>query len=489
MGFIMGAVGAAIGLGNLWRFPYQAFSSGGGAFLIPYFFALLTAGIPLMIMELGFGSKMRGAAPLAFRKLGRKWEWLGWWQVMIPLVVMAFYCAVISWSLNYLVLSFNLGWTSDPGTFFGRDFLQVSDSPWNLGGIRWPFLISLAIVWFTNYSIVKKGISGGIEKASKFIMPVLILLMLGFVLRGITLPGARYGLNWFLTPDFTKIMDPRIWIAAYSQVFFSTTLAVGVMIAYSSYLPKNSDIVNNAHITVFSNAGFDFIAGLCVFSVLGYYAFSNNIPFDQVMQNGAGLAFVAFPMTINALPMAPVFKSLFAALFFFALIIAGISSSVSMLESFGSAALDKYNVSREKMIKYISIFGFLGSVLFTTRAGVLLLDIIDHFVGNYGIALIGLIETIVLAYIYKAERLQKEVNEHSEIHAGKWWVFCIKYVTPVALTYLFVQNIIAEFREPYGGYPVSALIGYGVTIAVGIFIIAQILSRKPWQKQHEGIED
>ncbi|OPJ55304.1 sodium-dependent transporter [Alkalithermobacter paradoxus] len=482
IGFLMGAVGAAIGLGNLWRFPYQAYSSGGGAFLIPYFFALLTAGIPLMIMELGFGSKMRGAAPLAFRKLGRKWEFLGWWQVMIPLVVMTFYSCVIAWSLNYLFMSFNLGWGSNPGGFFIEDFLKLSSSPWEFGGLRVNILIAVVIIWIINYMIVRKGISGGIEKACRFIMPLLAVLMIIMTVRGVTLPGSKYGLNYLLNPDFSKILDHRVWISAYSQVFFSTTLAVGVMIAYSSYLPEKSDIVNNAHITVFANASFDFLAGLCVFGLLGYYAYSSNTNFSDVMTNGAGLAFVAFPTAISNLPMNDFLKSLFGFTFFFALIIAGISSSVSMLEAFASAILDKYNIKRDNLIKFICIFGFFGSAMFATRAGVFLLDIVDHFVGNYGIALIGLVETIVLGYIYTAEKMKDDVNEYSDIKVGTWWVFCIKYVTPVALTYLFIQNIVSEFKSPYGGYPISSLVVFGGSIAIGIFIISHILARKPWQK-------
>ncbi len=483
VGFIMGTVGAAIGLGNLWRFPFQAYSNGGGAFLIPYFFALMTAGIPLMIMELGFGSRMRSAAPAAFGKLGKRFEFIGWWQVMIPIVVMCFYCNIISWSLNYLFLSFNMGWTSNPGEFFIGEFLELSDSPWNIGKVRMNILLPLVFVWLANYFIVRRGISKGIEKACKIIMPVLAALMFVMVLRGVTLPGARYGLNWFLEPDFTKIMNPKVWISAYSQVFFSTTLAVGVMIAYSSYLPEKSDIVNNAHITVFSNAGFDFIAGICVFSVLGYYSFSMNIPFEEVMQNGAGLAFVAFPMAINELPMHDVFKVAFGVVFFFALVIAGISSSVSMLESFASAILDKYDIKREKLIGIIAICGFLGSMVFVTQAGLYILDIVDHFVANYGIAILGFIEAVLLGYAYDAHKMKEEVNEYSDIRVSAWWLMCIKYITPIALGYIIIRNLIDEFKEPYAGYPVSALAAFGVSVAVGMIIAAILISKSKGKKQ------
>lgn len=480
-GFIMATVGAAVGLGNLWRFPFTAYANGGGAFLLPYFVALLTAGVPLMIMEFGFGHKMRGANTLAFAKLGRKWEWLGWWPVMIPLIVSTFYSVVIAWSINYLIYAFTGAWGNDPNAFFGGQFLAVSSGPFDFAGFRWPVVATVTIVWFFNYYITKKGISGGIEKACRFMTPTLAILMIIMTIRGLTLPGAAEGLNWFLKPDFTKIMNGKIWISAYAQVFFSTTLAVGVMTAYASYLPKKSDIVNNSFITVFANASFDFLAGLCVFSTLGYACYASGLPMDKVIKAGPGIAFVAFPNAINLMPGGPVVRAIIGATFFLCLIVAGISSSISMVESFASAYLDKYvNTSRNKLVRNICLGGFAGSLLFATGAGVHILDIVDHFVGNYGIALIGLIEVIVLGYVYKVEKMKKEVNEYSDLKVGQWWVYLVKYVTPILLGYMTIDNIITELKAPYGGYPYTALIVFGWVIAIGIFVIGFILSKKPW---------
>ncbi|KAJ49963.1 NSS family neurotransmitter:Na+ symporter [Clostridium tetanomorphum] len=483
-GFIMATIGAAIGLGNLWRFPFMAYQNGGGAFLLPYFVAVLTAGIPLMILEFGFGSKMKGASTLAFAKLGKRWEWLGWWPVMIPLIVVTFYSVIIAWSINYFILSFGGGWGSNPNKFFSEEFLRVSNGPWNFVGIRWNIAIAVMLVWFLNYYITKKGISSGIERACKIITPTLAVLMILMTIRGLTLPGAANGLNWFLKPDFTKIANGKVWIAAYAQVFFSTTLAVGVMTAYASYLPPKSDIVNNAFITVFSNASFDFMAGLCVFSILGYAAYASNLPIDKIVAAGPGIAFIAFPNAINLMPGGIIIRSLIGAIFFFCLIIAGISSSISMVEAFASAALDKYNLSREKMIRRICLPGFIASMLFSTCSGIHILDIVDHFVSNYGIALIGLVEVIVLGYVYKTERMRREVNEYSDIKIGVWWDFLIRYITPILLGYMSIDNIITEFKAPYGGYTMSSLIVFGWSIAIGILIMGIYLSRKPWPDEN-----
>lgn len=482
-GFIFAAVGAAIGLGNLWRFPFQAYNNGGGAFLFPYLFALLTAAIPLMIMEYGFGNKMRGSATLAFRKLGKKWEWIGWWQVMIPLVVVMFYSTIVSWSLNYMVYSITQAWGSNPGKFFGVDFLHVTNSPWNLGGINWTIMFSTMIVWFANWYITKKGISGGIEKAAKVFTPMLMVLMLVFMVRGLTLKGATVGLNYLFKPDFGQLLDPRIWVAAYGQVFFSTTIAVGVMIAYASYLPKKSDIVNNAFITVLSNSSFDLIAGITVFSTLGFVAHSAGVPFTEVAEGGPGIAFVAFPQAISQMPA---FQVALGVLFFLCIFVAGLSSSISMLESFTSAALDKFNISRGKLITIISIIGFAGSALYTTGAGVLILDIVDHFVGSYGIALCGLIEAIVLGYFFGTKKMRAHVNKYSDFKIGIWWDIAIKYLTPIVLGYMFISNIIKELRTPYGGYPMSAVIVMGWFVAIGMLAVGIYFSCKPWKDEFKS---
>ncbi|WP_164509105.1 sodium-dependent transporter [Clostridium rectalis] len=491
-GFVMATVGAAVGLGNLWRFPFMAYENGGGAFLLPYFIALITAGIPLMILEFGFGSKMKGANTLAYAKLGRKWEWLGWWPVMIPLIVVTFYSVVIAWAINYFVYAFKPIWGENPDKFFSMKFLNVSNGPWNFVAVQWHIAIAVMLVWFLNYYITKKGISGGIEKTCKFITPTLGVLMILMTIRGLTLPGAFEGLNWFLKPNFSKILSGKVWIAAYAQVFFSTTLAVGVMTAYASYLPKESDIVNNACITVFSNASFDFVAGLCVFSILGYVSYTSKLPFDKIVTAGPGIAFVAFPNAINLMPGGPIIKSIFGGMFFFCLIIAGISSSISMVESFASSVLDKYEIDREILIKRICLLGFLVSLVFSTSSGVYLLDIVDHFVSNYGIALIGLVECIVLGYVYKAEKMRPELNKYSDFKIGVWWDILIKYITPILLGYMTVDNIYNEFKSPYGGYPISSIIVFGFTIAIGIFIIGFYLSKRPWPDENVlkmGVEE
>ena len=167
IGFILAAVGSAVGLGNIWRFPYVVYSSGGGAFLIPYFFAIFTAGIPLLILEYGMGHKFRGSTPLSLARANKKFEWFGWWSIISSAIILCYYSMILSMAMKYLTLSFNKGWGEDSNFFFYNDFLNLSDSPLNLGGIVFPILIGIALIWFINWFICYKGIKSGIEKMNK----------------------------------------------------------------------------------------------------------------------------------------------------------------------------------------------------------------------------------------------------------------------------------------------------------------------------------
>jgi len=174
LGFVFAAVGSAVGLGNIWRFSYMAYSHGGGAFLIPYIIALLSAGIPLLILEFALGHERMGSAPLAFAKINKKWEWVGWWAVIFVMFgIVLYYSVIIAWCLNFFFLSFYLGWGDDPNTFFFNEFLETSKFPSEIGHIRTPILLALSVVWLINWGIVFRGVRRGIEYINKIFMPLL----------------------------------------------------------------------------------------------------------------------------------------------------------------------------------------------------------------------------------------------------------------------------------------------------------------------------
>lgn len=478
-GFILAAIGSAVGLGNIWRYPYALYSNGGGAFLVPYFFAIFTAGIPLMILEYGFGHKYRGSTPLALAKANRKWEWVGWWPSINSLIILTYYTVILSWAVNYLFFSITQAWGPDPDSFFFSDFLNLSDSPFQLRGIVWPVFAAITFIWLINWFICYRGVSGGIEKFNRIFLPTLVAIMIIIVIRGVTLPGAAMGLNTLLTPDWSKVLDTRVWISAYGQVFFSLSLALGVMMTYSSYLPERSDINNSAFITAFANCGFEFLAAIGVFGILGYMATVRQVGLEEVAKQSIGLAFVAFPEVLNVMGG---FGRVFGILFFTCLIFAGLTSSVSMVEAFSSAMIDKIGISRKKIVTIACLIGYLVSIFYTTGAGVYILDIVDAFVNSYGIVIVGLAEAIIAGWLLGPAVIRDHTNSVSYYSIGKWWDVMIRFVTPAVLIYMVVQNIVGEIARPYGGYEryATVILGWGV-ILLGV-AASFIISSRSWNK-------
>ena len=396
--FLFAVIGSAIGLGNVWRFPYITYANGGGAFLIPYLIALITAGIPLMILEYYVGHFTQSSPPTAFRKIWHRAEWMGWFAILLIFILSTYYCTIMGWSVNYLFHSINLTWgnTADSvSSFFYTNILNLSDSPSAFGGIRLPVIFGLAVVWFLIYLSLFKGIET-LGKIVYFtvIIPWLIIVLM--VVRGLTLPGAVEGIRFYLTPDFSALRDPKVWLAAYGQIFFTLSLAMGTLIVYASYLHEKSDITVNALLTSVANCLTSFIAGFAVFSTLGYLAQSLGVSVTEVTASGIGLAFVTYPMAISLLPVAARF---FAALFFLLLLTLGIDSAFSMTEPVVESIVDKWGVKKKLVLPLVCVFGFLVGLPFTTRAGFYWIDIVDHFITSYGITVVGFFECVVIGYI------------------------------------------------------------------------------------------
>jgi neurotransmitter:Na+ symporter, NSS family len=480
-GFLMAAVGSAIGLGNIWRFSYMAYSNGGGAFLIPYLTALITTGIPLLLLEFTIGHERFGSAPLAIAKMNRKWEWLGWSSVVLVMFALVLYYAVIvAWCADFVIYSFNFAWGNDPNTFFFKEFLGLTDKPFDMGSIRIPILLSLIFIWIVNWVIVARGVGRGIEIANMIFMPVLFILTTGLLVRAVFLDGAMEGIRAFIIPDFSKLTDPKVWLNAYSQIFFSLSISMGVMIAYSSYLSKKANLSKNAIITGCMNSGFSLFAGVAVFSVLGFMAHSQSKPISDVVSQSIGLAFVAYPKAISLMPGG----KFFGAVFFFSLLIAGLSSSISLIESFTSAAMDKFGIRRGVTVTVLCILGLLGSLVFSTQAGLYWLDILDHFVSDFGLVFIGIFECILAGWIFKLTGFQEHINKISSIKVGPLWAALIKYFIPAILAIIFFGTLIKEIGSSYGGYNRWAVMMIGMNWLIVVALIVVFLATRKWRTDY-----
>jgi len=472
--FVFAAIGSAAGLGNAWRFPYIAYQNGGGAFLIPFFIALFTAGIPLLILEYGLGQKMQAGAPGALGRIKKSWEGLGWWAVFIGFVIMSYYAVIMAWTWNYIYASLSVAWEGRVLEFFYRDVLNSTDGPLQLGPISVPVLIGLLLTWFLIWLILRRGVKF-LGKVVLITVPLPIILLLILGVRAVTLPGSMEGLTYYLQPDFRALLDYNVWVAAYSQVFFTLSVGFGVMIAYASYLPRKSDINNNAIITALADAGISFLAGFVVFGTLGYMAGAQNVDVGQVVEEGIGLAFIAYPEAISLLPFGAAF---FGFIFFFTLLTLGIDSAFSLAESVITGLDDKFKLSRPIWVTLVCTFGFLVGLIFSTGAGLWWLDIVDHFVNNFGLAAVGLLECLLIGWVYRAEKMRNYVNPVSDVKLGKWWDIMIKYVTPLILGISIILTLSERLMVPYRDYPAISLLLGGWMVVLLLIPVALIFARK-----------
>ncbi|MDK4591520.1 sodium-dependent transporter, partial [Kingella kingae] len=267
--FIFAAIGSAVGLGNIWRFPYVTYENGGGAFMIPYLVALLTAGIPLLFLDYALGHKYRGSAPLSFRRLSQKFETFGWWQVLINVIIGIYYAVILGWAASYTYFSLNQAWGKDHAGFFFKEYLHMADG----AGVGLDFVGAVALpqigVWLFVLAVLALGVQKGVGKSSAFFMPLLTIMFTVLVISSLFLPGAAKGLDALFTPNWSKLLEPTVWIAAYGQIFFSLSICFGIMVTYSSYLKRDTDLTSTGLVVGFANSAFELLAGIGVFAALG----------------------------------------------------------------------------------------------------------------------------------------------------------------------------------------------------------------------------
>ena len=485
--FILAAIGSAVGLGNIWRFPYVAYENGGGAFVVPYLIALLTAGIPLLFFDYAIGHRFRGSAPLAFRRLNRWAEAIGWWQVLICVVIGIYYAAIIAWSIRYTGFSLTQEWGDDPEGFFNGTYLQVADAPQPsfdiVPGVFWPMLA----VWVILILVMGFGIRRGVALASMIGIPLLIVMFLVLVVIALTLPGATQGLDALFTPNWAALAEPGVWIAAYGQIFFSLSVGFGIMITYASYLKKRTNLTGSGLVVGLSNSGFEILAGIGVFSALGFMAQASGVRVDEVVASGIGLAFVAFPTLISQAPMGAVV----GILFFGSLVIAGFTSLISILEVVVSAVKDKLGWGRwTTVLVVVGLSAVVSLALFSTTTGLYMLDTMDAFANNFGIVGAALMSVLVVtAVLGSARRIVAHLNAVSSFRVGGIFTLLIGVVMPLVLSYIWLSWIMETIRDGYGDYPGDFLGQYGWGLALGSVAFAVLLSLIPWSKKSNLYEE
>ncbi|MFI7483657.1 sodium-dependent transporter [Kocuria sp. M1R5S2] len=484
--FILAAIGSAVGLGNIWRFPYIAYENGGGAFLIPYLVALLTAGLPLLMLEYGIGHRFRASAPLAFRRLHPKTEWIGWWQMGISFVIAVYYSVILGYAMLYTIFSFTKAWGDDPATYFLSDVLRMSEEV-TVGFDFVPtVLAATAVAWLALLVVLLLGVAKGIGRVNLVLIPLLVVMFLTIVVIALTLPGAVDGLNAFFTPNWGALGDASVWVAAYGQIFFSLSVGFGIMITYSSYLRPKTDLTSSGLVVGFGNSSFEILAGIGVFAALGFMAGVAGTGVDEVATSGIGLAFIAFPTIISQAP----FGTLIGVLFFATLTFAGFTSLVSIVEVVVAAAQDKLGLRRRGAVLLVVVpMALISLALFTTTTGLNLLDVTDNFVNQFGIVAAALVSIMLLTAGFSAlPTLRDHLNSVSSFKLGRTWMVVVGGLTPIVLGYILIDTLTRTIAEGYGGMPAWFVNTFGWGTAGALVVVALLLSRLPWPAASRGQE-
>ncbi|OGX30163.1 MAG: sodium:calcium symporter [Omnitrophica WOR_2 bacterium RIFCSPLOWO2_12_FULL_51_24] len=458
LGVIMAVAGSAVGLGNFLRFPVQAASNGGGAFMIPYFVALLLLGIPLMWIEWslgryggGFG---HGTAPGIFHSLGQKNRFIKYFGVIGifgPLVILIYYTYIESWTLAYSFFALTGKYAGATTQSQMQSFLHAFQGLENnqyFNSLQ-PAYVFFLITFFLNLFVIYYGIKGGIERLCKFAMPALFIFAALIAVRVLTLGAPNFtkpswnslnGLGFLWNPDFTSLRDPKVWLAAAGQIFFTLSVGIGVILTYASYLKKTDDVTLSGLTAVSLNEFAEIILGGSIV-ITAAYVFFGPIGAQDVAESGAfNLGFVTMPLIFERIPLG----AIFGFLWFMMLFLAGITSSVSLAQPAVAFLEDEFNLDRKKAVWILGIVFFIlcQPAIFFLGKGVV--DELDFWGGTFCLVLFGTIETILFTWVFGIDKAWEEMHHGAEFRIPRIYKFIMRYITPVFLIIILGSFILSQ---------------------------------------------
>jgi NSS family neurotransmitter:Na+ symporter len=433
IGFIFAAAGSAVGLGNVWRFPYLAGKNGGGAFVLFYLLCVIVIGFGLMLAEFVIGRHTQLSSVDAFKKLDKRFTFVGAMGVLAAFIIMGYYPVVGGWSVAYIFKSI-MGQLSTDQAAMGEAFTTL------ITGIGSPIFWT-AVYLLANVIIVAKGISSGIEKASKIMMPLLFILLIILVVRSLTLPGAIEGLKYLFVPDFSKLTGD-VMLSALGQAFFSLSLGMGCMITYASYLSKKENLVENALVVPTMDTGVALLAGMVIIPA--------TVAFGFDLGQGPGLVFVTVPAIFAT--MGPVVGRLFGIIFFLLLTVAALTSSLSLLEVVVSYLIDNRGLERKKAVAISSIILFAiciaASLSMGPWSGISILgknifDFLDWFANSILLPVGGMFITLYVGWFFGKDKVKAEVTNEGTIRFGLFevWMFLCRFVIPAIIFLVLLSGL------------------------------------------------
>uniref|UniRef100_A0A8B9R635 Transporter n=1 Tax=Anas platyrhynchos TaxID=8839 RepID=A0A8B9R635_ANAPL len=442
--FLLSCIGYCVGLGNVWRFPYRAYTNGGGAFLVPYFIMLAICGIPIFFMELSLG-QFSSLGPLAVWKISPLFKGVGMGTILIVSLVAIYYNMIIAYVLFYLFASLtsDLPWqhcgnwwnTELPSEeYWSRYVLHIQGSSGigDPGRIRWNLCLCLLLSWTIVYLCILKGVkSSGKVVYFTATFPYLILVML--LVRGVTLEGAWKGIRFYLTPQFDHLLSSKVWIEAALQIFYSLGVGFGGLLTFASYNTFHQNIYRDTFIVTLGNAVTSILAGFAIFSVLGYMSQELGVPVNQVAKAGPGLAFVVYPQAMTMLPLSP----FWSFLFFFMLLTLGLDSQFAFMETIVTAVTDEFpyylRPKKASFSAVICIALFLMGLILTTEGGMYWLVLLDDYSAGFGLMVVVIATCLVVTRVYGIKRFCRDIHMMLGFKPGPYFRACWMVLSPATM--------------------------------------------------------
>ncbi|XP_022086827.1 sodium- and chloride-dependent glycine transporter 1-like [Acanthaster planci] len=462
MDFMLSVIGYAVGLGNVWRFPYLCYRNGGGAFLVPYLMMLCLAGFPLFIMEVGHG-QFASKGCIGAWSIAPIFKGIGYSMCCVTILCCIYYNVIIGYTIFYFYSSFTteVPWRTCNNTWntescmtsnFTEDATRPSAEFWNnmvlarseglheMGPIRWQNLVCLIIAWIIVFVCISKGVkSSGKVVYFTATFPYVVLIIL--LIRGVTLPGSLQGILFYIRPDFSRLADANVWKDGAVQIFYSLGPAWGGLHTMASYNKFHNNFYRDSLILAGVNCGTSILAGFVIFSVIGFMAEDMQLPLANVTDNGPGLAFVAYPEALARMPIAP----LWSVLFFFMLFTLGLDSQFVMMETVITAVCDELQSFFPRIFKFktwitlITCFiCFLLALPMVTNGGIYIFSLMETYSAGFSILTIGFVECVVIAYVYGSKRFLKDMKVMLGFQLNIYWRICWMLLSPAIITFIFI---------------------------------------------------
>ncbi|XP_057677500.1 sodium-dependent dopamine transporter [Corythoichthys intestinalis] len=497
--FTLAGIGSAVGLGNIWRFPYLCFRSGGGAFLVPYLLMLIVLGIPLLHMELAVGQYTKRGPVHALAQFCPLLKGVGIASVAISFIMCTYYNVVITWALYYMFSSFQapLPWQSCNNTwntpnctdhatngsysstasqeFFKYKMLQQTGRVEDAGVIRWELCLLLLLAWILIYLCIFKGTkSTGKVVYITALLPYVILFAL--LVNNVQLPGAMQGITFFIVPEWDKLLSVEVWVNAAAQIFNSIGIGFGFLIAMSSYNTFNNNIIKDTLTISIVNSLTSILSGFVIFSAFGYMSHLQDVPVPELAVDGPGLVYVVYPQAFSSMPV----PQLWAVLFFCMLLFLGIDSEFAMVEVMVTSLVDQSNQQllkffkrKELLVLVVCSIAFLLGIPNVTQAGIYVFQLMDHYTAIVSIMFLAFFEVVGICWFYGVRRLSDNLEEMTGKRPSIFFKLCWQIIAPFLVTVILIFSVIQFKPARYEDYvfpPWAQGLGWVIAMASIVWI-------------------